>query len=93
MYQMICAMHEFMQTWGYAVENPYYAVTDEAGRFSIDGLPPGTYTVTAWRPHFKPIERTVTIEPNGTARMDVSFDATTVKRPIYESQERFRIQH
>jgi hypothetical protein len=92
-YQMICGMHEFMQTWGYAVDNPYYAVTDAAGRFSIDGLPPGTYTVTAWRPHFTPIERTVTIEPNGTAQMDISFDATTVKRPVYESQERFRIQH
>jgi hypothetical protein len=55
-YQMICGMHEFMQTWGYAVDNPYYAVTDENGAFAIDGLPPGTYTVTAWRPHFRPTE-------------------------------------
>jgi len=91
-YQMICGMHEFMQTWGYAVDNPYYALTDEHGAFRIDALPPGTYKVTAWRPHFHPIERTVTIAPNGTASLAFEFDADTVKRPHYETQERFRIQ-
>jgi hypothetical protein len=91
-YQMICGMHEFMQTWGYAVDNPYYALTDENGHFSIDGLPPGTYTVTAWRPHFQPIKQRVTIPPQGTARMEVAFDATTVRRPLYETQDNFRIQ-
>jgi hypothetical protein len=91
-YQMICGMHEFMQTWGYAVDNPYYALTDEHGEFRIDALPPGTYKVTAWRPHFQPIERTVTITPNDTASLVVEFDASTVKRPHYETQERFRIQ-
>jgi len=91
-YQMICGMHEFMQTWGYAVDNPYYAVTDEHGAFRIDTLPPGTYTVTAWRPHFQPIERTVTIAPNGTASIEFAFEASTVRRPQYETQDRFRIQ-
>ncbi|MEW6681412.1 MAG: carboxypeptidase-like regulatory domain-containing protein [Nitrospirota bacterium] len=91
-YQMICGMHEFMQTWGYAVDNPYYALTDENGAFTIDGLPPGTYTVTAWRPHFPPMERRVTIASSGTERIEFSFDAALVKRPLYETQERFRIQ-
>jgi hypothetical protein len=85
-------MHEFMQTWGYAVDNPYYALTDENGMFTIDGLPPGTYTVTAWRPHFPPMERRVTIASSGTEQIEFSFDAALVKRPLYETQERFRIQ-
>ena len=91
-YQMICGMHEFMQTWGYAVDNPYYALTDERGAFRIDGLPPGTYKVIAWHPHLQPIERTVTIAPNGTASLAFDFDANTVKRPHYETQKEFRIQ-
>jgi hypothetical protein len=90
-YQMICGMHEFMQTWGYAVDNPYYALTDGDGKFSIDQLPPGKYEVVAWRPHFKPIELEIMVSPNKTVSLDFEFDATTVKRPHYETQEKFRI--
>jgi hypothetical protein len=92
-YKMICGMHEFMQTWGYAVDNPYYALTDENGLFTIDGVPPGTYRVVVWRPHFKPVTRKITIESNGITSLALEFDSSTVKRPHYETQEKFRIQH
>lgn len=91
-YQMICGMHEFMQTWGYAVDNPYYALTGGDGKFTIDQLPPGKYEVIAWRPHFKPIEREITVSPNRAVSLDFEFDASDVKRPHYETQEKFRIQ-
>ncbi len=89
--QMICGMHEFMQGWGFMVDNPYYARTKAGGQFTIDGLPPGTYTVLAWHPHLKPIEQTVTVGADQTAAVDFTFDAHTVVRPSYESQEKFRI--
>jgi Carboxypeptidase regulatory-like domain len=92
-YQMICGMHEFMQTWGYAVDNPYYALTDGDGNYTIDGLPPGKYEVIAWRPHFKPIEREITVPAKKTVSLGFEFDAGTVKRPHYETQEKFRMQH
>jgi hypothetical protein len=89
--QMICGMHEFMQTWGWIVENPYYAKTQKGGDFTIDELPPGTYEVVAWLPHMKPIEKKVTVDPNGTAVLNFEFDSTTVIRPHYESQKKFRV--
>ena len=92
-YQMICGMHEFMQTWGYAVDNPYFALTGSDGKFTIDQLPPGKYEVIAWRPHFKPIEREITVSPNQAVSLDFEFDSSTVKRPHYETQEKFRIGH
>ena len=49
-FTMQCSTHPYMQNWGYAVDNPYYAVTDEAGSFSIEDLPPGTYRLKAWHP-------------------------------------------
>lgn len=45
-----CGFHEFMQTWGIAVTNPYYAVTDTQGRFTISDVPEGVYTLIAWHP-------------------------------------------
>lgn len=90
-FKMICGMHEFMQTWGIAVDNPYYALTGSDGKFSIDELPPGTYEVVAWRPHFKPIEHEITVSANGTVSLNFEFDASQVIRPEYERQEKFRM--
>ena len=74
-FTMQCGMHPYMQNWGYAIDNPYYAVTDQDGRFSIGELLPGTYNVKAWHPILGVQERELTVEPNDTATLDVRFDA------------------
>ena len=66
------------QPWmrGYiAVFNhPYYAVTDDKGTFSIDGLPAGTYTVKVWHEGLSaPTEQRVAVAPNGKAQLDLSL--------------------
>ena len=30
------------------VPHPYYAVTDESGRFELPDVPPGQYEIVAW---------------------------------------------
>jgi len=89
--QLICGMHEFMQSWGFVVDNPYYAKTKKDGAFIIDQLPPGTYKVTAWHPHMKVIEKEVTVPANGNVSLNFEFNSAEVQRPIYESQREFRI--
>ncbi|MBI1819622.1 MAG: carboxypeptidase regulatory-like domain-containing protein [Nitrospirae bacterium] len=89
--QMICGMHEYMQSWGWVVDNPYYEKTKKNGLFTIDRLPPGTYRVTAWHPHLKPIEKEITMTPNGSVSLDFEFDAREVIRPFYETQREFRM--
>jgi hypothetical protein len=73
-FTMQCGMHPYMQNWGYAIDNPYYAVTDQDGSFSIGDLPPGTYRVKAWHPILGLQERELTVELNGMATLDVRFD-------------------
>lgn len=89
--QMICGMHEFMQSWGFMVDNPYYAKTKKDGEFAINDLPPGTYRVVAWHPHLKPIEQEVIVLEHGTVSIAFDFDSRQVVRPSYESQEKFRV--
>jgi hypothetical protein len=89
--QLICGMHEFMQSWGFVVDNPYYAKTKKGGQFTIDKLPPGTYKVSAWHPHLRVLEKEVTVPANGSVALNFEFDSTEVQRPIYESQRDFRI--
>lgn len=74
-FTMQCGMHPYMQNWGYSIDNPYYAVTDSNGSFSIGDLPSGIYMVKAWHPILGIQERELTLEPNGVATLDVRFDA------------------
>jgi hypothetical protein len=63
---MQCGIHEFMESWGLAVDNPYYALTDQSGRFEIDDIPPGNYKLVVWHPKARAvIERDVTIPAKG----------------------------
>lgn len=89
--QMICGMHEFMQSWGFVVDNPYYAKTEKDGTYRIDGLLPGTYDVKIWHPHYKVFTKKITVKAKKTTRFDFAFDASEVKNPTYESQKTFRV--
>jgi hypothetical protein len=63
-----------MQSWGYAIDNPYHAVTSLDGAFTIGELPPGTYKVKAWHPILGSQERDITVTANGTAALDFTFE-------------------
>jgi hypothetical protein len=43
-----CDVHPWMFAYVAVVDHPFFAVTDEDGRFKIEGLPDGRYTVEAW---------------------------------------------
>ncbi|MFN0158593.1 MAG: hypothetical protein ACKVRP_11055 [Bacteroidota bacterium] len=42
------AGHPWMSAFVMVADHPYYAVTDKYGRFSLDHVPSGTYTITMW---------------------------------------------
>ena len=73
-FTMQCGMHPYMQNWGYAIDNPYYAVTDPTGSFAIGELPAGTYHIKAWHPILGSQERDITVKPNETVSLDFFFE-------------------
>jgi plastocyanin len=48
--RIFCNIHPHMAAYVWAVDTPYFAVSDEAGAFVIPSVPVGTYTYHAWRP-------------------------------------------
>ena len=90
--QMICGMHEFMQTWGYRVQNPYYFKTDKDGNFNISDIPPGEYVVNAWHYLMKPQKKKIKIAAGETIDLNFEFDGDKVERPFYETIKSGRIK-
>jgi plastocyanin len=46
--QLLCNIHSSMLGYVVVVDTPYYAQADGSGAFSIKGVAPGEYEVTAW---------------------------------------------
>ena len=46
--QIKCDAHSWMSGWIVVTDHPYHAVTDDAGTFKLEGVPPGKHTVQVW---------------------------------------------
>lgn len=67
-----CNIHPWMHGYFAVVNTPHYAVTDADGNFTIKGVPPGKYTVTAWQEVNSPVSKEVTVT-SGETKVDFSF--------------------
>jgi hypothetical protein len=85
---MQCGFHAYMESWGMAVENPYYALTAADGTYSLADVPPGEYTLIAWHPSAGPLlEKKVTVSANQSVKADFTFEAPVGRRSVHEIQE------
>jgi plastocyanin len=66
-----CDLHLWMNAYVGVMPHPFYAVTDDEGRFSIAGLPPGNYQLTVW--HEKLTGSTVPVEITAGAATPTDF--------------------
>ncbi len=69
-----CDQHNFMEADARIVWNPYYAITGADGTFKIEGIPAGTYKVTAWQPYVGESTMEVTVA-EGAAKADFTLTA------------------
>lgn len=46
--KVTCDMHTWMKAWLVVTDATHWAVTDEKGAFSLEGLPPGEHEVSLW---------------------------------------------
>jgi len=67
--------HTWMHAYVYVGENPYHTVTDDRGGFTLDQVPPGTYTLRVWHELLGSLDRQVTVEPGKTKTLDIEMQA------------------
>ena len=71
--RVFCEIHSHMSAFILVFAHRFFAVTDEDGRYRIDGVPPGTYTLAVWNEtvHGDPPRRQITVSD---AAADVTAD-------------------
>ncbi|WNG59266.1 TonB-dependent receptor [Archangium gephyra] len=71
-----CDIHPWMTAFVVLSPHPYFATTAEDGAFSIQGLPPGTYTLEAWHETLGTKTAQVTVQEGQEATASFEFVAT-----------------
>lgn len=69
-----CDAHDFMGSWIFIADNPFYAVVAEDGTFEIKDIPSGTYTVGAWHPYLDLKKQEITIEEGANVVLNFTFE-------------------
>ena len=66
-----CNVHQWMNAYVGVLEHPFFAVTDDSGRFAIPQLPPGSYTIEVWHERLGTQTQQVTVAARDAK--DVTF--------------------
>jgi plastocyanin len=73
MIRVKCNIHSWMHAYIGVVDNPYFAVSTEDGKYTIGNLPPGTYTIGVWQENLGTQERQVTVAAHSKTLENFTF--------------------
>jgi plastocyanin len=74
--RVFCDIHSHMSAFILVFSHRYFAVTDEDGRYRIDNVPPGNYSVVAWHESLPSDSKRVLVPDGG----DVDLNFTLAKK-------------
>src|SRR5579872_1583660 len=69
-----CNIHPWMHGWHIVVKGPY-ATSDSSGNYTINNVPPGSYTVTAWQEEYGKQSQKVTVAAGAPGSANFTFKA------------------
>jgi plastocyanin len=68
-----CDVHPWMSAYMAVFTHPFFSVTGTDGKFSISGLDPGTYEITAWHERLGTQTASITVGANDKKTQDFKF--------------------
>lgn len=85
--RVVCDIHNWMTSWWYVANNPYFAVTDAKGNFEIKDVPAGTQKVVVWAESVAPrgyltppTGEAVNIAPDGETTKEFTIQASQIRK-------------
>jgi len=74
-----CDVHPWMQAYIGVYTHPFFSVTSTDGKFTISGLDPGTYEITAWHERLGTQTASVTVGASDTKTQNFKFAMPAAK--------------
>ena len=72
-----CDIHYWMKGWWIVAKNPYTTLTNQDGRFSIEDIPAGHYTIKVWHEKLGESDYSIEVKAGEAAQMDVTLNEET----------------
>ena len=69
--RVFCEIHSHMSAFILVFGHPFFTMTDIDGRYRLDNIPPGIYSVVAWNEGTSSDPALVTVPNGGTAELDI----------------------
>jgi len=76
MFQIKCDVHPWMSAYMGVFTHPFFSVTGTDGKYTISGLAPGTYEITAWHEKLGTQTASITVGANDTKTQNFKFTTT-----------------
>jgi hypothetical protein len=70
-----CDVHGWMRSYVGVLNHPFFSVSGADGSFSLKGVPPGKYTITAWHEKYGTQTQQVELKPKETKDISFTFKA------------------
>lgn len=68
--KLFCEIHEHMRATILVLETPHFTTTDRQGRFKLENLPAGKYTLKLWLDEKTVIEKAVELKDGQTLKVE-----------------------
>jgi hypothetical protein len=69
---VLCNIHMEMEAHILVLRDPFFAVTDTRGRYQMEDVPAGKYTVKLWHRSWVPLTQTLDVSGTDPVTLDVT---------------------
>ena len=71
--RVFCDIHSHMNAFILVFNHPFFAVSDPDGRYQINNVPPGNYSVIAWNEGVSSEPMAINVADGGTTELDFTL--------------------